>query len=108
MTTPLGHALTLPCGLVLPNRIAKAALSEFMADSDGVPSEHMISLYRRWGEGGAGLVITGNVMVDPRYIEAPGNVALNGKLSKLARRRGPRPRSSFLRLRRSSIYSSPS
>ncbi|MAF56896.1 NADH:flavin oxidoreductase [Ponticaulis sp.] len=87
MTTPLGHALTLPCGLVLPNRIAKAALSEFMADSDGVPSEHMISLYRRWGEGGAGLVITGNVMVDPRYIEAPGNVALNGKLSKLARSR---------------------
>lgn len=85
MTTPLGHALTLPCGLVLPNRIAKAALSEFMADSDGVPSEHMISLYRRWGEGGAGLVITGNVMVDPRYIEAPGNVILNGKPSKMAR-----------------------
>ncbi|WP_022695570.1 oxidoreductase [Ponticaulis koreensis] len=85
MTTPLGHALTLPCGLVLPNRIAKAALSEFMADSEGVPSEHMIALYRRWGEGGAGLIITGNVMVDPRYIEAPGNVILNGKLSKVAR-----------------------
>ncbi len=85
MTTPLGHALTLPCGLVLPNRIAKASLSEFMADSDGVPSEHMIALYRRWGEGGAGLIITGNVMVDPRYIEAAGNVILNGKLSKLAR-----------------------
>ena len=87
MTTPLGHALTLPCGLVLPNRIAKAALSEFMGDSDGVPSDNMITLYRRWGEGGAGLLITGNVMVDPHYIEAPGNVVLNGKLSKVARAR---------------------
>ncbi len=87
MTTPLGHALTLPCGLVLPNRIAKAALSEFMADSDGVPSDNMITLYRRWGEGGAGLLITGNVMVDPHYIEAPGNVILNGKPSKVARSR---------------------
>lgn len=87
MTTPLGHPLTLPCGLVLPNRIAKAALSEFMADSGGTPLEHMIALYRRWGEGGAGLIITGNVMVDPRYIEAPGNVVLNGKLSTLGRSR---------------------
>ncbi len=87
MTTPLGQALTLPCGLVLPNRIAKAALSEFMADADGVPSEDMVALYRQWGEGGAGLLITGNVMVDPRYPEAPGNVVLNGRGSNLFRKR---------------------
>ena len=41
----------------------------------------------RWGEGGAGLIITGNVMVDPRYIEAPGNVIWNGKPSNVVRSR---------------------
>ena len=36
-------------------------------------------LYRRWAEGGAGLLITGNVQVDRRYLERPGNVCIDGE-----------------------------
>lgn len=77
MTTPLEQALTLPCGLALSNRIVKPALSEFLADREGAATEELVDLYRVWGHGGAGLLITGNVMVDRRYIEAPGNVVLD-------------------------------
>ena len=69
--------LTLPCGAVLPNRIAKAAMTEGLADADLRATARLASLYRRWSEGGAGLLITGNVMVDRRVPERPGNVAID-------------------------------
>ena len=31
-----------------------------------------------WSAGGAGLLITGNIQVDRRYVERPGNVAIDG------------------------------
>ena len=70
----LQEALTLPSGLVLPNRLAKAAMTEALAGRDGNPNPALETLYRRWSEGGAGLLITGNVMIDRRYLERPGNV----------------------------------
>ncbi|MEZ6187191.1 MAG: NADH:flavin oxidoreductase/NADH oxidase family protein [Planctomycetota bacterium] len=76
MTVTLDAPLTLPCGATLPNRIAKAAMSEQLADPGGVPGEALRALYRRWGAGGAGLLITGNVMIDPRALGEPGNVVL--------------------------------
>ena len=66
--------LTLASGLTLPNRLAKASTSERLADPDGGPSEGLIALYRRWGAGGAGLLLTGNVIVDRTAPEAPRNV----------------------------------
>ena len=33
-TTILGTPLNLPCGATLPNRLAKAAMSEGLADAD--------------------------------------------------------------------------
>lgn len=72
----LGDSLTLPCGAVLPNRTMKAALSESLADERGGPDERLRRLYRRWGSGGYGLILTGNVMVDARYLGEPGNVAV--------------------------------
>jgi 2,4-dienoyl-CoA reductase-like NADH-dependent reductase (Old Yellow Enzyme family) len=69
--------LTLPCGVVLPNRIAKAAMTEGLADRDLRATPRLATLYRRWSEGGAGLLITGNVMVDRRVPERPGNVAID-------------------------------
>jgi 2,4-dienoyl-CoA reductase-like NADH-dependent reductase (Old Yellow Enzyme family) len=51
--------LALPNGAVIPNRIAKAAMEENMADKDHAPSEQLVRLYRAWAEGGAGLLITG-------------------------------------------------
>ncbi|WP_281189876.1 nitroreductase family deazaflavin-dependent oxidoreductase [Millisia brevis] len=68
--------LTLPAGLTLPNRIMKAALSEGLGDDLARPDERLDRLYSRWAEGGYGLVITGNVMVDGRYLGEPGNVVL--------------------------------
>lgn len=68
--------LTLPSGAVIPNRIAKAAMEENMADDDHAPSAGLLRLYRAWAEGEAGLIITGNVMVDARAMTGPGGVVL--------------------------------
>ncbi|MFZ1864108.1 MAG: NADH:flavin oxidoreductase/NADH oxidase family protein [Polyangiales bacterium] len=73
----LAEPLTLPCGAVLRNRIAKAAMTEGLADADDRASKRLATLYRRWSEGGAGLHLTGNVMVDRRYLERPGNVVID-------------------------------
>lgn len=75
--SPLSNSLRLPCGLVLPNRIAKSATSEALADSNNNATEKLVRLYKLWSEGGAGLLITGNVMVDRRHMEGPGNVAID-------------------------------
>jgi len=68
--------LVLPSGAVIPNRIAKAAMEENMADADHAPSDELIRLYRAWGKGGAGLIITGNVMIDGRAMTGPAGVVL--------------------------------
>lgn len=67
--------ITLPCGAVLSNRIAKSAMSENIA-LDGRPHEKLWHLYDVWGQGGLGLIITGNVMVDGNELGEPGNVVL--------------------------------
>ncbi|KRB73858.1 NADH:flavin oxidoreductase [Nocardioides sp. Root190] len=72
----LHQPFTLPNGSVLPNRLAKAALSESLARRDHSPGTRIKTLYRRWSDNGAGLVITGNVMVDRRAIGEPGNVVV--------------------------------
>ena len=81
----LAQPFTLPCGAVLPNRLCKAAMTEGLADENLNATERHVTLYRRWAEGGAGLLITGNVMIDHRVLERPGNVAIdhNGGLSQL-------------------------
>ncbi|WP_175650665.1 NADH:flavin oxidoreductase/NADH oxidase family protein [Pseudomonas sp. Marseille-P9899] len=68
--------LPLPNGAIIVNRIAKAAMEENMADDDHAPSDHLIRLYRAWADGGAGLLISGNVMVDGRAMTGPGGVVL--------------------------------
>lgn len=68
--------LTLPNGTVLPNRFAKAAMEENLADAAHAPSDELIRLYRTWAEGGVGLMITGNVMIDRRAMTGPGGVVL--------------------------------
>lgn len=76
MATSLFEPLNLPCGAHLPNRIAKAATEEKLAGPGQVPDDRLITLYRRWSAGGAGLLITGNVMVDGRAMTGPGGVVL--------------------------------
>lgn len=72
----LCRPLDLPCGAVLSNRIVKAAMSEGLASAEGEPTERLCRLYRRFGKGGAGLLITGNAMIDRSGLGEPGNVLL--------------------------------
>lgn len=72
----LHQPFALPHGAALPNRLAKAALSESLARRDHTPGSRIKTLYRRWSGNGAGLVVTGNVMVDRRAIGEPGNVVV--------------------------------
>ncbi|MBI3226077.1 MAG: NADH:flavin oxidoreductase/NADH oxidase family protein [Mycolicibacterium cosmeticum] len=74
--TSLHDSLTLPCGQVLPNRIMKAAMSEALADKQNSPDKRLERLYTSWSEGGYGLIITGNVMVDRTQLGEPGNVVI--------------------------------
>ncbi|MFB6723971.1 NADH:flavin oxidoreductase [Kribbella sp. NPDC056345] len=77
VTTTLATTLQLPCGAVLPNRIAKAAMSEQLAQRDGTTTDKLHRLYAVWGRSGAGLLITGNVMIDRDALTEPGNVILD-------------------------------
>lgn len=74
--TALSDPLDLPSGVRLPNRIAKAALSEALGDADNSPDERIVTLYRRWAAGGYGLLVTGNIMVDRAHLGEPGNIAI--------------------------------
>ena len=70
------ETLTLPNGTLIPNRIAKAAMEENMANAEHAPSAALMQLYQAWADGGAGLILTGNVMIDRRAMTGPGGVVL--------------------------------
>jgi 2,4-dienoyl-CoA reductase-like NADH-dependent reductase (Old Yellow Enzyme family) len=76
MTQPLASPLSLPNGSILPNRLCKSAMTEGLADKFDLPTAALIQLYKTWSQGGTGLHITGNVMIDRRYLERAGNVVL--------------------------------
>lgn len=78
MTTPTLFApLKLPNGSLLVNRICKAAMEENLAEQPGqYPGQRLFNLYGRWAKGGAGLLLSGNVMVDPSALTGPGGVVL--------------------------------
>ena len=73
----LAQPLKLACGAVLPNRIAKSAMTEGLSDARLFATERHNRVYRAWSEGGAGRLITGNVMIDRWVMERPGNVAID-------------------------------
>lgn len=68
--------LTLPNGETIPNRICKAAMEENLCDPNQIPGPPLCNLYSQWAQGGAGLIITGNVMVSPDAVTGPGSVIL--------------------------------
>lgn len=85
----LNKPLKLPCGAVLMNRIAKAAMTEGLSMGDSQANDRFVNLYRRWGQGGAALLITGNALVCRWHLERGGNLAIEGPqpdhaLAKLA------------------------
>lgn len=72
----LANPLALRSGITLPNRLAKAATSEHLADRHGAPTNQLITAYRTLALSGTGLLISGNVMVDGTALEAPRNVVI--------------------------------
>lgn len=85
----LAQPLTLPCGAVLKNRIAKSAMSDSLGDGAGNPTDDQIRLYERWARGGLALSIIGEVQATPHFAEKPGNLILNrhanrGQFERLA------------------------
>ncbi|KAL9059864.1 MAG: hypothetical protein Q9162_000934 [Coniocarpon cinnabarinum] len=67
-------------GKTAKNRFMKAAMTERLSSWDakdfskrGIPSPELINVYRRWGEGGFGVVLTGNIMIEYDQLEAPAN-----------------------------------
>ncbi|CAM5693807.1 NADH:flavin oxidoreductase/NADH oxidase family protein [Streptomyces chartreusis] len=77
MASELFSPLHLRSGQILGNRIVKAAMEGGMAGAGQVPDERLRLLYRRWGTGGAGLLITGNVMVHAEALTVPGGLVLD-------------------------------
>ena len=77
MSAILSQPLKLPCGATIRNRIAKSAMTEGLGDNRGRPTEGHVNLYKAWADGGAGLLITGNVIVDIDHLERPGNVVID-------------------------------
>ena len=74
-------SFTLPCGAVLGNRVAKAALTERLANSDHLPNSLHYTLYDHWAKNKPGMMLTGNIMVDKRYVESNGNVVIEEETS---------------------------
>jgi 2,4-dienoyl-CoA reductase-like NADH-dependent reductase (Old Yellow Enzyme family) len=88
--SPLGQPLHFAfANRSAKNRFLKAALTERLCTWDpvnisarGIPKNEIINLYRRWGEGGFGVILTGNILTDFEHLEALGNpiVPLNAPL----------------------------
>jgi 2,4-dienoyl-CoA reductase-like NADH-dependent reductase (Old Yellow Enzyme family) len=83
--TLMASPFTLPCGVTIPNRLAKAAMTEGLAEPGGRAGARIARAYRTWAAGGAALQITGNIMVDRRYRERPANIVVEGEQSAEAR-----------------------
>ena len=78
--------LTLPCGAQIPNRLCKAAMTEGLASPQGEPTEALERLYGIWSDGGAGLLLSGNVQIDGDHLERPGNVIIDNEPSEAMQR----------------------
>lgn len=72
----IAQPLVLPRGPALKNRLAKSALSEALGSPENRVTPELVRLYRCWASSGAGLLMTGNVMIDRRAVGEPGNVVL--------------------------------
>lgn len=73
----LNTPITLPNGAVIKNRFVKTSTNEAMGTRDMQPKPAIATLYKRWAQGGAGLILTGNVMVDLHALAEPGNIVVD-------------------------------
>ncbi len=70
------QALTLPCGHRVANRLCKSAMTEGLADAHDHATAALQRLYTTWARSGAAIQLSGNIMIDRRYLERSGNVVV--------------------------------
>ncbi|MFV0446486.1 MAG: NADH:flavin oxidoreductase/NADH oxidase family protein [Planctomycetaceae bacterium] len=79
INSPINQPITIG-SLAIKNRLFKPAMSEQLADKYHNPKGELLgNLYRRWSEGGIGLMTTGNIMIDHNALGEPSNVVLDDK-----------------------------
>lgn len=79
--SPLGQPLHFEfANRDAPNRFIKGAMTERLSSWDpedlpkrGVPSKNLVNLYKCWGEGAIGVILSGNIMFEYDHLEAAGN-----------------------------------
>ncbi|RVX67421.1 hypothetical protein B0A52_08774 [Exophiala mesophila] len=95
-TSVLNEPITLPfSGRIAKNRFLKAPMTERLCQwnaegedisNRGVPTPEYLHLYKRWGEGNIGIIVSGNTMVRYDAVEAYGNPILvddhDGRVAK--------------------------
>ncbi|KAL6799715.1 FMN-linked oxidoreductase [Trichoderma sp. SZMC 28012] len=92
--SPLGQPITFsPSGRTALNRFMKSPMAEGLATWDpkvphlrGEPTKDLIELYRRWGEGGWGMIVTGNIDTSFDSLDDIGDMIITPKCEF----RGPR------------------
>ena len=75
----LREELTLPNGTILANRIGKSAMSENMGSRQYAPTPELIKVYETWAQSGAGLIISGNIMISSAALGEPRNVVVENR-----------------------------
>jgi 2,4-dienoyl-CoA reductase-like NADH-dependent reductase (Old Yellow Enzyme family) len=80
----IAQTYTLKNGTVIKNRLLKSAMSEALGESDGAPKPDLATLYGAWANGGIGICITGNVMIDHSALGEPGNVIIEDESNMAA------------------------
>ena len=76
----LNSPILLRNGVCLKNRIMKSAMSEQLANADHAPLPNELgNLYKTWSNGGAGLLMSGNIMIDRDALGEPYNIVLDQK-----------------------------
>ncbi len=80
-TDILSQPITLPCGLTLPNRLVKCPMQETLALPPlfDPPIANWHNIYKEWAYAKYGLLITGQVQVDIRYLSIAGDVVCHDK-----------------------------
>ena len=77
----IGAPITLPCGLTLPNRLVKCPMQETCAKAPNYdpPLDQWRHIYTEWANAEYGLIITGQVQVDIRFLSIAGDVVCHDK-----------------------------
>ena len=75
--TTIAAEFVIKPGAVVKNRLFKSAMSEQLGDRNHNPTPGLIALYSAWAQGGIGLCMTGNLMVDRTQLGEPKNIVLD-------------------------------